>query len=140
MKSEQVDVNDEAVLAGALKEFRTAARAATAHEEEFWERQRRSVLAHAGERRHSFRLRPALAWIFAAVVVLIAINLRVEGPRALPAPDLAGGFDQDLLGDVTRLIDEDTPSALSPALLFVAEIDSAEGAPKDLKIRRNLNK
>jgi hypothetical protein len=127
MKPEQTGFGNEDTLADALKEYQAAARSSTARDEAFWENQRLSVASRMQRRGRSFHFRPLLAWAVAATVVMVVITLRVEEPRALPAPDFAGGYDQALLGDVERLVDGSMPSALEPAMILIDEIDAAKG-------------
>jgi hypothetical protein len=127
MKSEE-DFAQEQDLAEALKEYRAAAWEQTERSDSFWEDQRRKVMAGINRRKPLLGFKPALVWGLAAAVVLVVIGLRIEGPQALPAPDFAGGYDQDLLGDVERLIRAPMPSALEPAMILVNDIHA--GAPE----------
>ncbi len=136
MKPEEMDFEMEQDLADALKEYRAATWAETDRNESFWENQRREVMAGVGRRKPVPRFKSVLVWSLAAAIVLIVISLRMEGPQALPAPDFAGGYDQDLLSDVERLIRAPMPSALEPAMILVNDIDAGArtsqntGAPK----------
>jgi hypothetical protein len=129
MKSEE-DFAQEQDVADALKEYRAAAREQTERNDLFWEDQRRKVMAGINRRKPLPRFRQALAWSLAAAIVLIVIGLRIEGPQALPAPDFAGGYDQDLLSDVERLIRAPMPSALEPAMILVRDIDMGASADR----------
>ncbi len=131
MKPKTEDLINGKDLEDALKEYQTIARSASARDESFWNGQRLAVMARIGERKPGIRLKPVLVWGLAAVVIAIVISMQVEGPRALPAPDFAGGYDQDLLGDVDRLLNESVPSALEPAMLLVDEIDAASAGQWD---------
>ena len=132
MENHEFDFAAEPKLKAALKEFRASALAATERPEAFWAEQCRSVMARVARVRKASFLRPALAWGVAAVLVLVAVGLWVEGPSALPAPDFAVGYDDDLLSDVGRLTDTQAPLALEPALVLADEIEAGirSGAEK----------
>jgi hypothetical protein len=132
MKSEEMDITEEQNLADALQEYRAAAWAETGRDEQFWENQRRAVMAGIGKQKHSFRFKRAMAWSLAAVIVLIVIGLRLEVPRALPAPDFACGYDQDLLSDVDRLIHAPMPTAFEPAMVLVNDMDAIARSTKNI--------
>jgi hypothetical protein len=132
MKSEVMDLEEEQNLADALKEYRTAARTETGRDEQFWEKQRRAVMEGIGKHKHSFRFKPAMAWGLAAAIVLIVIGLRVEDRRALPAPDFACGYDQDLLSDVDRLVRAPMPAAFEPAMVLVNDMDAIARSTKNI--------
>jgi len=132
MKSEEMNYREEQNVADALKEYRAAAWAEAGRDEQFWDNQRRAVMTSIGQRKRSFRFKPAMAWSFAAVIVLIVIGLRLEGPRALPAPDFACGYDQDLLSDVDRLIHAPMPTAFEPAMVLVNDMDAIARLTKNI--------
>jgi hypothetical protein len=46
----------------------------------------------------------------------------LDHPQAAPAPDLAAGYDQELLVDVERCLDREVPEPLEPAFLLAAEL------------------
>ncbi len=112
----------------ALREWRAAALAATQIPESFWTAQRKRILDRAG--RHASSWRPALPWAVAAAVVTIIIGVWLEEPRSIPAPDIAAGYDQDLLMDVERLTNVEVPLALDPAMLIADEIAAGRAGQK----------
>lgn len=116
------DFDNEKQLDAALKEFRASACAGLQRPEDFWEKQRRAVMAQIVHRPQASPFKPLLVWGIAVAVVLIAFGLWVEGPRTLPAPDFAAGYDQDLLGDVESLTNAEAPLALGPAFILADEI------------------
>lgn len=138
MENDGLEIAGDSRLRSDLEEFRAAARAAAERPEAFWAGQRRSVMARVGLPPKTGRLRPAMAWGVAAAVVLAAVGLWMDGPRALPAPDFAAGYDDDLLGEVERLTDVDAPIAFEPAMMLAGEIEAgimqnmpAKSAPVD---------
>ena len=116
-------------LKDALNEFRSSARASAERPEAFWADQRLKVLDRAQERRKPISFRPVLAWCTTVVLVLVVVTFWLESPRALPAPDFAAGYDQDLLADVESLTNRPVTLALEPALILADEI--AAGIGKD---------
>jgi hypothetical protein len=129
MKLEELEQNENKDLAGALEEYRVAARDVSRSDEGFWERQRLAVMTRVGRRQPVLGSRQVLAWGMAAIIVLVVIGLRLEVPQALPAPDIAGGYDQELLDDVDRLLHAAMPSALEPAMILVRDINAGSGTP-----------
>jgi hypothetical protein len=122
MKTDANDFEVESQLACTLEDFRSSAHAMAERPESFWADQRRSIMARLGTHRKAASFRPVLAWGAAIAVVLAVLALLVEGPRALPAPDFAAGYDQELLSDVDRLTEAEAPLALEPALILANEI------------------
>jgi len=122
MKKNGFDFAGERQFESDLEEFHASALTGTERPEAFWAEQRRLVMARVGQAQTAFPFKPALAWGMAAVIVLAAVGSWMEGPRALPAPDFAAGYDDDLLGDVKRLTDTQMPLALQPAMVLVDEI------------------
>ncbi len=113
----------------ALREWRATALAATQLPDSFWAAQRKRVLDRAG-RHASSSWRPALPWAVAAAVVTIIIGVWLEEPRGIPAPDIAAGYDQDLLIDVERLTNVEVPLALDPTMLIAEEIAAGRAGQK----------
>jgi hypothetical protein len=131
MKPEEMDSEAEEKLAGALMEFRAAAMTETARDETFWETQRRAVMGEIQRPKRFFQFRPALVWSIAAVIILMVVVVRREGPQALPAPDFACGYDQELLSDVEKMIRAPMPSAFEPAMILVQDIDRGSSPRPD---------
>ncbi len=123
MSSNQDELEHDATLQAALKEFRASALAAADRPDAFWEAQRNAVLSEVKKPRIGISWRPA-AWATAAVVVAVVAGIWLDGPRAAPVPDFAAGFDQDLLSEVDRLTRSEMPSALEPAMLIAGEIEA----------------
>ncbi|MBP1596831.1 MAG: hypothetical protein H6Q05_2208 [Acidobacteria bacterium] len=115
MRTGEMDVTKDPQFESALEEFRDAARIAAEMPEAFWAEQRRAVMARVAQSRASISGKRILAWATAAVLVAAALAIWVEGPRALPAPDFAAGYDDSLLRDIERLTATDMPLALEPA-------------------------
>jgi hypothetical protein len=134
MKSDDIDFEEDAQSKSALREFRDAAHRMTERSEGFWADQRFAVMEKISQRRKGLSFRPILVWGGAVVLVLMVIGIWIEVPRALPAPDFAAGYDQDLLSDVERLTVAQAPIALEPAFLLAAEIRAGIGAPKEPQV------
>jgi hypothetical protein len=124
MKKNGFDFAGERQFESDLKEFRASALTGAERPGAFWAEQRRSVMARVGQAQKASPFKPAFAWGMAVVIVLAVVGSWMEGPRALPAPDFAAGYDDDLLSDVKRLTDTQTPLALLPALALVDEIEA----------------
>lgn len=125
MDTDGIHCERDAELEKSLKEFRASALAAVERPESFWTAQRRAVLERMGRPRKTLAWRPALVWGTALAFILVVAAIWLDGPRALPAPDFAAGYDQDLLLEVERLTEAQTSLALEPAQLLAREI--AEG-------------
>jgi hypothetical protein len=133
MNTEDIDSDKDPDLESALLEFHSAGLIGMERSEQFWATQRRAIMTGVAHGRRPVPFRFVLAWGVAVAVVLVVIGVWVDVPRALPAPDFAGGYDQDLLGDVERMVDAEIPSSLAPALLLTDEIregKSQGGAPQ----------
>ena len=115
MKTGKIDFESDPRCERALREFRDGARAAAGRPEEFWARQRRAVMARTVRPRAPLFRKPVAICGTALVLVAVALGVWKERPRALPAPDIAGGYDDALLADVERLITADVPLALEAA-------------------------
>lgn len=135
MKKNGFDFAGDRRFKSDIEEFRASALAGADRPEIFWAEQRRLVMARVGQARKASPFKPALVWAVAAVILLAAVGLWMERPRALPAPDFAAGYDDDLLADVERLTDMQTPLALQPAMELVDEIKAGlrPGAGKPLR-------
>ena len=101
--------------------FRDSLRAAAERPDTFWTRQRAAIAGELRQAAPASKLKPALLWAPASVVVLVCLFLFVEKTR-LPAPDFAAGADQNLLVDVEQALYRDCPEALAPAATLVQEI------------------
>jgi hypothetical protein len=113
----------------ALQLFSTAQREAANRPESFWEQQAariRSARNESGKRaRIGLALTPGLA-----VFLLIGIALLTRGPHGRPKPGPSASApvrslsDHELLVEVERAMQSDTPLSLEPANLMVEESDS----------------
>ncbi len=118
---------DDERLESALAGFRQIAHEASDRPEHFWERQRLAVMGRLNTER-SGRGYNRMAWVSAAVLVLLAIALFT--PRGEPVvPDIPAGQDQELLIGVERSLDRNIPEALEPGLLLTQEIQKAATQP-----------
>lgn len=107
----------------ALREFGNASRQFAGRPEIFWQQQAARIRAAHQERAQRSRLGLALAPGL-AVLFLIAFALLSREPGARPGQPSAAQADSDheLLVEVERALDADTPRSLEPAaLMFVQE-------------------
>ena len=115
MSTAEMDVTKDPRLESALEAFRDEARIAAERPDAFWAGQRRAVMARVAHSRAAFSRKRILAWATVVMLAAVALGIWVEGPRALPTPDFAAGYDDSLLADIERLTATDIPLALEPA-------------------------
>jgi hypothetical protein len=109
-----------------IRKFRDTVRLEAERPDFFWVRQRNLIM----ERLHGPRSpkhRRTLLWVPAAVAVVLCLFFFAENSKA-PTPDLAAGYDQDLLVEVERALSRNYPDALAPALLLIPEIEQSNKA------------
>lgn len=135
MNSDPVQSKQDTEFEEALGEFHSSILAATARPESYWAAQRDAVLTRIGRPRGLFAGKPVLVLGAALAMLLTIVGIWFGTSRPLPKPDIAAGYDQDLLLDVERLTEAQTSLALEPAQLLVGEI--AEGKEKPMSPRRN---
>lgn len=111
----------------AVAEFRSEVLAAAQRPEGFWNSQRAAVLSQAAGCRPRPAWHVALVWAATVVFVVIGIGIVLDRPQAAPAPDLAAGYDQELLTDVERSLNQEVPEPLDAAFLLTAEM--GRGSP-----------
>ena len=111
----------------ALREFGNASREHAGQPEIFWEQQAAQIRAARGERAQRSRLGLTLAPGL-AVLLLMAFALLSRGPGARPAqpPTVQVDSDHELLVEVERAVETDTPLSLEPATLMIEQGDSKE--------------
>jgi hypothetical protein len=99
------------------------ARASADRPPEFWERQRRVILARVSALEDQASLRiPTAVWAAAAAIFVIASFMLNSGPRITPAPQAAVDPDRELLLEVERAVQSGGPEALEPAALLAEQI------------------
>jgi hypothetical protein len=113
--------NESEPLREGVRSLRDSLRSAAEMPNAFWTRQRATILGNLRPTGPASKLRPALLWAPAFVLVLVFLFL-FAGKKELPAPDFAVGADQNLLVDVERALSRDCPAALAPAEALVREI------------------
>jgi len=106
----------------AVAEFRSAVVLAAERPERFWNVQRASILSKAAGRPPRPAWRVALVWTATVAIVVTGIGIVFDRPQAAPAPDLAAGYDQELLIDVERSLNQEVPEPLDAAFLLTAEM------------------
>jgi len=123
LETSEPDPGFDAEFEAAVTQYRTEVRSAANRPEGFWDVQRASVLRRVAGPPPRPVWRVALVWAATVVFVVIVIGIVLDRPQAAPAPDLAAGYDQELLMDVERTLDQEVPEPLAPALLLTAEME-----------------
>ena len=113
-------------LQGGLHNFRDSIRLEAEKPDLFWARQRSAIMERI-QGPKSRKHRRALLWVPAAVAAMLCLLFFAETGKA-PTPDLAAGYDQDLLVEIERALSRNYPDSLSPALLLIPEIEQGNGA------------
>ncbi len=111
-----------------VAEFRSAVLLAAERPEGFWNLQRASILSKAAGRPPRPAWRVALVWAATVAFVVIGIGIVLDRPQAAPAPDIAAGYDQELLIDVERSLNQEVPEPLDAAFLLTAEMGRGPSA------------
>jgi hypothetical protein len=111
-------------LENGLRMFGESLRAAAEKPDAFWTNQHTRIAAKLQHPVPVFGRRPALVWAPAVIMVVLCLFLFVQSSNA-PTPDFATGYDQNLLIEVEKALDQDCPDALAPAALINKEIDQA---------------
>jgi hypothetical protein len=90
----------------------------------YWKRQHNAILAKldAPAVAPALKFRFAYLCVPAVAVVFLCLYFFPENGKA-PSPDLAAGYDQDLLVEVDRALSRNYPLALKPAALLAQEIE-----------------
>jgi hypothetical protein len=104
-----------------IRIFRDSLRSDAERPDGFWAHQREGIAARLVRPRRGSKLRPALLWAPASVVILLCLFLFVEKSKA-PTPDFAAGADQTLLIEVEQALGRNYPEALAPAAILTQEI------------------
>lgn len=109
-------------LRDVLKSFRDAHCAAAERPVFYWESRREAIMKkiQAPVSCSIFR-RPQL-WIPAAAVLLFCLIIFLPD-RTIPVPDIAAGYDQELLIEVERALNRNYPAALRPVDILAREIE-----------------
>ena len=124
----EADDDHDAEFDTAVTEFRSAVLAAAQRPEGFWNIQRASVLGKMAARPQRPAWSVAMVWAATIMFVVIGIGIVLDRPQAAPAPDLAAGYDQDLLIDVERSLNQEVPEPLDTAFLLTAEMERGSQA------------
>jgi len=113
----------------ALREFGNASRQHAGQPEIFWEQQAARIRAGSTERAQRSRLgltlAPGLAVLF---LVAFALLSREPGVRPAQPPTAQVDSDHELLVEVERAVETDTPLSLEPATLMIEQGDSKENS------------
>ena len=90
----------------------------------YWKKQHNAILGKldAPATAPALKFRFAYLWFPVVAVVLLCLYFFPENGKA-PTPDLAAGYDQDLLVEVDRALGRNYPLALKPAALLAQEIE-----------------
>ena len=115
--------SDNDLPESAVHEFRRSVQEPSKRPEAFWDLQCETVMNRIAGGGLVRSRRATLAWIAAATTVIIAVGILIDRTPAVPAPDFAAGYDQELLTDVERSVARDVPLALDAAFLLVEEME-----------------
>ena len=108
----------------ALREFGTANRQYAGRPENFWDQQAARIRAARNDRAQRSRLALTLAPGL-AVLLLLAFALLSRGPSTRPAPTTAQtDSDHELLVEVERVVQTDTPLSLEAVTLMGEQDDN----------------
>ncbi len=105
-----------------LQEFRDSVRFEADRPDFFWIRQRNAIMVRLKKPASLKQRRALLAAPAAGAAVLLCLFFFAENSKA-PSPDLAAGYDQDLLVEIERALSRRHPDALSPALLIIQDME-----------------
>ena len=115
------------LLAASIRAFSDSARETSDHPTHFWTRQTAQIHSQIASTRSSgigfgYRMSSALAALAIAALILLQ-----RGPVPQPEPRLAIGSasDHELLLEVERALQRDTPAALEPVTLLVDDISAS---------------
>ena len=109
-------------LKDVIRTARQAYRAAAEKPDSYWEKLQDAIVEKLSHPGPSMRFRFAYILPAVAVVVLLCLFLFM-GTDKSPVPDIAAGYDQELLIEVERALNRDYPLALKPAVLLAREIE-----------------
>ncbi|MBZ5722184.1 MAG: hypothetical protein LAO03_17570 [Acidobacteriia bacterium] len=90
--------------------------------EEFWLRQRAAIRSRLHVVQPVKPRLPQLAWVTATVVLGIASLMLTKTPQPLPAAQLDGDSDHQLLVEVEEVLQIGGPPSLEPAAFLAGEI------------------
>jgi hypothetical protein len=116
-------------MEAALREFGAANREYAGRTEAFWEQQAGRIRMARNHRTQksslALTLVPGLAVLLLLAFALVNRGALNEGPRAHSAPTTAQtDSDQELLVEIERVVQSQTPHSLEPAALMVERDDS----------------
>ena len=120
--SELTLASDERYLQHELAQLPHRARNAAEHCEEFWAAQRAAVWSKIAGGERAQRWIPSLAGAAAAAIIAIAILLSPHKPKPATAAPPQLVSDQELLVQVERILQSETPASLQPAGLIAPEM------------------
>ncbi|MEJ2246519.1 MAG: hypothetical protein P8Y80_10655 [Acidobacteriota bacterium] len=90
----------------------------------YWKKQQDAILAKLDAPATAPALKFRFAYVCIPVVAVALLCLFfLAGNSKTPAPDMAAGYDQDLLVEVDRALGRNYPLALKPAALLAQEIE-----------------
>jgi hypothetical protein len=119
--------SDQQSLRQTLEALPGWARAATEHNDDFWQKQRISVWSRVSAvEDRTGRRSPILAWALAATLIAVSGWL-LERPVVVPSHEAYVDPDHELLLEVERVVRIDGPLALEPAALLAQEM--VQGLP-----------
>ena len=106
----------------ALDSFRDTHRKKAERSVFFWKKQHEAIMQKINNPEVHPKFRLQLVWISAAALVLLCIVFFSKSVQA-PIPDIAAGYDQDLLLAVDNALSRNCSTALEPVNLLAREIE-----------------
>lgn len=109
-------------LQDVLKSFRDAHRHAAERSAFYWKSRYGAILKEIRTPAASIKFRHPLLWAPAAVALLFCL-IFFSLDRKPPVPDIAAGYDQELLIEVERALNRNCPAALEPLDILAGEME-----------------
>ena len=109
-------------LQDVLKSFRDTHHVAADRSVFYWKSRQESIMKKIQAPVSCSKFRHSLLWIPAAAALLFCL-LYFLPERRLPVPDIAAGYDQQLLIEVERALSRDYPVALESIDILTRELE-----------------
>lgn len=118
-KETETECND---LQDVLKSFRDAHHAAAERSAFYWKSRHGAILKKIQTPVSSTKSRHPLLWAPAAATLLFCLIFFLIDKNPL-VPEIAAGYDQELLLDVERALNRNCPAALEPLDILAGEME-----------------
>ena len=109
-------------LRDVLESFRNFHYAAADQSVFYWKSRHDAILNKIRTPMPFSKFRHPLLWVPAAAALLFCLIFCLP-ERRTPVPDIAAGYDQDLLMEVERALSRNCPAALEPVDILAREIE-----------------